>query len=269
MIQRTGFNAFGVPLAAAAVAASLNFLAGVAGAAPETFESLAQKADSIVVGKCVAKQCVVRSGMFVTTHEIQVKENLKGKSVTAGQNITVASLGGSFKAPPVSQYVNDQPEIVEGEDVLLFLQPPAAQSTKRSVAAQVPELASSARVVGGARGKFSIITDPADKQLKVVHVRCEDYGVMPDDRLLRTILGAIEKGQIETTDSSSLVDLGGGVQGPESAREALDNAVRITDSLRKATPKDSELTVQAKAVPVPAPTLDEVKARIARITKKQ
>jgi len=250
------------------VAASLSFLAGVAGAAPETFESLAQKADSIVVGKCVAKQCVVRSGVFVTTHEIQVKENLKGKSVTAGQNVSVASLGGSFKAPPVSQYVNDQPEIVEGEDVLLFLQQPAAQSSKRAVAAQVPELASSARVVGGAKGKFSIITDPADKQVKVVHVRCEDYGVMPDDRLLRTILRAIEKGEIETTDSSSLVDLGG-VQGPESAREALDNAVRITDSLRKATPKDSELTVRAKAAPVPAPTLDEVKARIARITKKQ
>ncbi len=237
-----------------------------ASATVETFESLAQKADSIIVGKCVGKKCVVRKGVFVTTHEVQVEEALKGKALRAGQKITVATLGGRFTSPPLTQYVNDQPEILEGENVLLFLEDSANNGSKRK--STIPELASSARVIGGAKGKFSIITDPKDNKRKVVKVRCEDYGVLPDDRLLRTILSALEKGELETTDTTQLQDLGGGVRGPESAKPILDNAVKITESLRVAKPEQFQQTIQSNAKPIPAPTLEEVKNKISRIVAK-
>ncbi|MGC8741405.1 MAG: hypothetical protein ACP5QZ_11590 [Candidatus Sumerlaeaceae bacterium] len=241
-------------------------LGTIAFAAPETFESLAQKADAIVVGKCVSKNCVVRRGVFVTTHQVQIGETLKGKSVRAGDTVSVATLGGTLKTPPLTQFVNDQPEILEGEDVLLFLQQPANTSAQRKSA--IPELASSARVVGGAKGKYSVITDPKDNKRKVVNVRCEDYGVMPDDRLLRTILRALEKGELQTTDTTQLQDLGGGVRGPESAKPILDNAVRITESLRVVKPDQFQQTMRTNAKPVPAPTLEEVKAKISRAVAK-
>jgi len=236
-------------------------------AAPETFETLAQKADSIIIGKCTAKSCVVRRGIFITTHQVQVTESLKGKAVRPGQTISVASLGGQFSSPPLSQYVNDQPEIIEGEDVLLFLQNPPSNTKGKSTLA--PELAASARVIGGGKGKFSIITDPKDNQRKVVKVRCEDYGMMADDRLLRTILRALEKGELETTDPKSLVDLGAGVRGPESAKPILDNAVRITESLQKPNADKLAQQMRANTAPIPAPSLDEVKAKIAEIVNKQ
>lgn len=232
-------------------------------AAPETFDSLTQKADAIVLGKCVAKKCVVRRGVFITTHQIQVAESLKGKAYKAGQTISVASLGGSFSAPPVSQYVNDQPMIAEGEDVLLFLQEPSVKA--KAKAAEIPELASSARVIAGGKGKFSVITDPKDNQRKVVRVRCEDYGVLPDERLLRTILRALEKGELETTNPASLIDLGGGVKGPESAKPIFDNAVRVADNLRKSNPEQFQQQMQQNLKPIPAPTLAEVKERISRV----
>ncbi len=243
-------------------------LVALASAARETIDSLAQKADAIVVGKCLGKKTLVQKRLFVTTHEIQVTECLKGKAVRAGETVTVASLGGSFKEPPVSQYVTNQPHIVEGEEVLLFLRQPQAAHDKRSEEL-LPALRTSATVVGGAEGKFSIVTNPHDKKRKVVSVRCENYGIMADDRLLNTILRAIEKGSLETTDTSELVDLGGGVRGPDSAREALDKAAKITESLRAARPEDSDKIIQPGRLPIPAPSLDDVKARIARILNRQ
>ncbi|MEM3485343.1 MAG: hypothetical protein QXI12_06945, partial [Candidatus Methanomethyliaceae archaeon] len=135
----------------------------------------------------------------------------------------------------------------------------------KAKAAEIPELASSARVIAGGKGKFSVITDPKDNQRKVVRVRCEDYGVLPDERLLRTILRALEKGELETTNPASLIDLGGGVKGPESAKPIFDNAVRVADNLRKSNPEQFQQQMQQNLKPIPAPTLAEVKERISRV----
>lgn len=235
----------------------------------ETFDSLVQKADDVIVGQCVAKKTVTAHGIFITTHEIRVAETLKGKSYHPGQTAGVVALGGSFSSPPLTQFVNNQPTIIEGEDVLLLLQnPPAPGKPAKSLP---KELTSNARVVGGANGKFSIVTDPVDGKRKVVRIRCEDYGFMPEDRLLRTILRALEKGELQTTNSAELVDLGGGVRGPAAAKPVLDKAVQLTEAARLrrgVSPQEAADAVRKSGRPIPAPTLDEVKRKISNLVKK-
>jgi len=232
------------------------------GQTKETLDSLAKKADDIVIGKCVQKTPVMRQGKAFTVHNIQVSESLKGKSYRSGQTVSVVALGAVFSAPPVTNYVTNQPHMVEGEDVLLFLEKPGADLQKTK---NVPdELKTFPHVVGGYAGKFSIIRDSADGMQKVVQVRCEDYRLSPDDKLLRTILAALEKGQLETTNTAQFMDFGGGVRGPESSKEIVDNAVRITESIRKSSPQQAQELLAKDKRPVPAPTLDEVKKVISR-----
>ncbi|GIX45222.1 MAG: hypothetical protein KatS3mg130_1630 [Candidatus Sumerlaea sp.] len=228
--------------------------------APETLQSLATKADTIVHGTCVGKEVGLANRLIFTTYKIKVQEPLKGKGVNSGDTMSLTLPGGSFSTPPVSQAALGMPAIVQDEEVVLFLKNPDPSTVKK---ATVPQLASSPQLVGWWQGKFTVFTDPADGRKKVTRINPERYGFIPRDDVLSTILRALANGELQTSDTSNLVDAGGGLKTTPEGLEMLNRAVKISQGDQAASKAHAQKGPQQRN-PVPAQTLDEFKASIRK-----
>jgi len=122
-------------------------------------EDLTQKAENIIVGKVVKKECRYdEEGKRIYTYvTISVEEDLKGKA--GGKKITVRHLGGEVEG--VGLAVSDAPSLKKDEEVLLFL--------KKGKKPEVKE------IVGRAQGKFRVKRDAFSGERMVISKGKEVY----------------------------------------------------------------------------------------------
>lgn len=116
-------------------------------------QAIAAESDLIVTGRCLEtrSQWVENNRILVTLAKIEVEETLKG---TSASTVTIVLPGGSDsnRRIPVAMTYPGAPNIMEGEEVFLFL-------TDESL---VPGGFS---VSGFNEGKFSILTDETGNRL--------------------------------------------------------------------------------------------------------
>ncbi len=133
-------------------------------------EDLTEKAENIIVGKVVRKECRYdEEGKRIYTYvTISVEEDIKGKS--EAKEITIKHLGGEMD--DIVMWVSDSPSFKENEEVLLFL--------KKGKKPEVKE------IIGRAQGKFRVKRDEFSGERIVVSKGREVYekgcGIVREER---------------------------------------------------------------------------------------
>ena len=141
-----------------------------------TVTDMIQEAEIIVTGHCTQLQSQWVDGDLVTLATIQVSEVLKGQ---AGAQVTVVLPGGvdANRPVPVAMSFPGAPEILQQEDVLLFL---AAEG----------RIANGLSIVGWSQGKFSLVDSPEGGQ----KIATQDLGALN----LQSRTGALRRGAVKT-----------------------------------------------------------------------
>lgn len=204
-----------------------------------TLEQLTRNADEVVVGNVVKQQTEMIGNRFETNYTIQVHDTLKTRSgLSAGREFTMTLPGGAMTTPPLTQYVSGVPYMVEGEEVVLFLDQPAApRATARAIDPRlVGNIPNSLRVVGWNQGRFSVITDPDTGEKLVTRINLEDFGLMNTSADTRRVLEALQKKQIPRIKRQLLRQ-----QTSASAVRAKDPLELGPEDLKKLTVEERQL----------------------------
>lgn len=181
-----------------------------------SLEDLVRKADVILIGKCVDKQCEFVAGHIETRVKIQTSEYLKGRLAA---EFTLTLLGGELSSPiPLGQYVQGMPQFYKGEEVLLFLEtrqipeqqkkindlllrPDLPENYKQSLSRST--LPNSPTVVGLWQGKWTILTDKLTGEKRVSRFRMEDLGFVHDDLVAQKLYALIIAARDETPERAA------------------------------------------------------------------
>jgi hypothetical protein len=232
---------------------------------PATLEDMTRQSDSVLIGQCKSKKVNVVGRHFETDYEVEVGEMLKGKGHAPGEKIRLTVMGGELTTPPITQMLQYQPHMFEGEEVALFLEEKPLQVSPQLAARANPQskLHTTPRVVGMADGKFSVFTDTASGKKKLTRVNLEDYGYVHQDRALQRILRAVATGDAKSIEGP-VVPLGNGLYTTPDGKQMIDRVVNPAppDKLsRSATAEDVMKSVQ-KRLPIAVQDLDEFKEQV-------
>jgi len=159
-------------------------------------EWLTDKADRIVRAEVSGKSAAFVDGHVETTYNLNVLENFKGDGAAT---LEVTTLGGAVPGFPMYQMVRDMPTMYQNEEVVLFLKTDVqsdiqAINARRQAAGMKAmefsagsKLLSSPRIVGKAKGKFSVLTmDDGRKLLR----RYRPIASIADDQAIMAMADA-------------------------------------------------------------------------------
>jgi hypothetical protein len=236
-----------------------------------TLEQLTKGADAIIVGDVVSKKVNVVDRRFETDYDISVKEQLKGADLPPGRHVTITVPGGELTTPPLTMYVELQAYMVPKEEVVLFLST-RPRPVSPELAAQIgpTKLLTTPRVIGGYEGKFSVLTDVKDGRKRVTRLNLEQYGFVPQDPHLQSLLRAVASGDVPAT-SAPVVDLGGGLHTTEAGKHLLDTVYQDNKGEKpklKATDSQVIDAVRSRRN-IKLQDFDEFKSQISSFAKPQ
>jgi hypothetical protein len=140
-----------------------------------TDSAMIQEAAIIVTGRCTSLQSQWVDRDLVTLATIQVSEVLKGQ---AGSQVTVVLPGGidANRPVPIAMSFPGAPEILQQENVLLFLTPE-------------DRVADGYAIVGWSQGKFSLVDTPQGQKMAT-----QDLGALG----LQGREGELRRGSVKT-----------------------------------------------------------------------
>jgi hypothetical protein len=146
-----------------------------------TEADMIQEAEIIVAGRCTGLQSQWVERDLVTIATIQVSEVLKGQ---AGSQVTVVLPGGvdASRRIPVAMSFPGAPEILNQENVLLFLTPEG-------------RVADGYSIVGWSQGKFSLVDSPQGQKMAT-----QDLGALN----LQGRNGGVRRGSAKTFPLSQI-----------------------------------------------------------------
>lgn len=176
------------PLSLALVGLTLFAAGGVATAAISTFVSqdeVIERSDNIFVAVCESRSSRFRAGNFITTYIFRASEVWKGDltDIETDGVLEIEQIGGSDPngVLPIHQYFDGSAFFVPGEEVLLFTR--RADASAQSLTGRPAALSlDSPRMTSLTKSRFSIITDPASGERRVVVSNVSDRGNIPSDK---------------------------------------------------------------------------------------
>lgn len=233
-------------------------------------DKLVALSDDIVVGKVKSKTVNVVDRHFETDYEVEISETLKGKNYAPGKPMKMTVVGGNLTTPPLTQYVQGMPYMVQGETVALFVnrKPAKLQESARKRLGK-SKLASTPRLVGMSQGKFSIITDEKTGKQKVTRFNLENYGLAPNDRALEKSLQAIETSKLRSVDAQILQETGNGKECDSPGCLSPHHGHPAKQSRNaKVNASGEEAAVQAEqGGPIPVQDLQQFKDQVRKFAK--
>lgn len=131
---------------------------------PLTVEQMAALSDDIVHVQVKATESDIYNGKIITRSDMRVVESLMGKR-DAGDEIEMVTLGGEYGK--LATITPGLPSFEEGDELILFLGPPATRNARRSSTRLNPDspLNQSHQVIGGYQGRFTIVREKVITQV--------------------------------------------------------------------------------------------------------